>query len=79
MKWKRWKWGMRRRSDKALPHRSTFKGFWGTIPVIYATLNSPKQDMGRYLGFYATIAHVTHLSPLPVVIHRIITDFSTIY
>jgi len=68
--------GVRWCSYKAL--RQLIEGFWGTVLAICAAPNSPKRHMGRYLGFYATAAHVAHLSSPPFVEHRIITDFSAI-
>ena len=55
------------------------EGFWETVPAICAALIFPMRHMGRYLGFYATAAHVAYLSPPPFVVRQIITDFSSIY
>ena len=68
--------GVRRRSYKALPHPFTFEGFWGTVPAISATLNSPQLKVGRYLGLHATLARIADLSPQFVTACQIFADLS---
>ena len=59
------------------PHPFAFEGFWGTVPMIYATLNSPQLKVGRYLGLRATLARIADLSPQFVMARRIFADLST--
>ena len=75
-KWQRWGRGVWRRSYKALPHPFAFEGFWGTIPVIYATPNSLQLKVGRYLGLHAAPARIADLSPQFVTARRIFADIS---
>jgi len=68
--------------DAVIKHSVNYvmaKGFWETVPMIYAALNSPTRYMGRNLGFHMPVAHVTHSSLPSVVTRRIIADFSAIY
>ena len=75
-KWQRWQRGVRRRSYKALPHLFAFEGFWGTVPAISATPNSPQLKVGHYLGLRTTSVRITDLSPQFVMAHRILADIS---
>ena len=49
-KGQRYERGVRRRSYKALPHLFAFEGFWETIPMICASLNSLQQQGGPLPG-----------------------------
>ena len=76
-KWQEWERGMRWCRYKALSPPFRIRGFWGTVPAIYDTLNSPQLKVGRYLGLRATSAHIADLSPQFVTARRIFADLST--